>query len=378
MFQKRFIIFGGTITSLAFIVFLGIRHYDYNVSALFHMDTAFGERNRVPQGLVLYEDAGYDGMLYYQVARDIPSLFTGGVTSLDSPYRFQRILLPLLVFKVTLGQERFFPYAFLIINLFASLATLVLMIAITKKTNIHTLTVIFNPAILVGILYSLTEPLSTFFIVLFLYFWEKNNRKVHAWGLIALLLSLLARETTIFLVGLLFLWYLWKKQWKQAALLVLPIILFILWQYFLVLRLGSVPFQANSNVVSTPLTGPITLLLWITQGLTSYRLSSVGLLLFVLPLSFVLGKEWTQKKMAIDVYAFLLTGLILTMFSMDAHMWGAITSIGRVVTPIYPVYALFVSARDTWLTRAISTILIGVSIVAIIGIASARHPFILS
>lgn len=367
-----------TALALVFLVFLGVRNYDGNVSALLHMDVPFGEMHHVPAGLVLYTDAAYDGMLYYQVARDLPSLFLGGDTSFHSPYRFQRILLPLMVFLVSLGNADAFPYAMLIINIIASLGALALMLRMTKGHTLHAFTVVANPAILVGILYMLTEPLSLFFTVLFLFLWEQNGRKINALAMGALILSLFARETTVFLIGLLFLWSLWHKQWKQAALVVVPLLLLAAWQYFLVLRFGAVGFQANSNIIAIPFEGPLQVLRWLQESLHPYRLSSLGLLAFAFPLFLVLCREWIQKKTSIGVYAFLLSGLCVTMLSMDPHMWGAITSIGRVVTPLYPVYALYAAERDTWVERTLSCILMIVSIVAAVGIALVPHPFVIS
>lgn len=367
--------------ALVLLVFLGVRHYGGNVSALLHMDVPFGELHSVPEGIVLYQDAAYDGMLYYQVARDLPALFMGGETSLDSPYRFQRILLPLIIYMVAIGNEQAFPYAMLIINIAAALGALALMLSIAKKISIHAFTIVFNPAILVGILYSLTEPLSIFFMMGFFWLWMSKHGKVTVMSIALLLLSLLARETTIFLIGLLFLWFLWKKEWKNALLVLLPIALFALWQWYLVIRLGSIPFRTGGGIIVFPLQGPIAVLQWSLQesGIKLlYRLSGVSLLGFAALLSIALGREWIQKKTRIEMLPFLLSGLCLTMLSMDPHMWGAITSIGRVVTPLYPVYALWAAERDTWIEKCISVILMAVSVVAAIGIASVAHPYVLS
>ncbi len=372
-------VLGLTALALLCLVAFGVRQYDGNISALLHMDVPFGELHNVPEGLVVYEDAGYDGMLYYQVTRDLPALFTDGQTSLDSPYRFQRILLPLLTYAFTLGNADAFPYAILAINIVAALGALLFMLRMTKGKILHALTTVFNPAILVGILYMLTEPVSLFLIVLFLFAFQKNNHRLNVATLTALTLSLLARETTVFLIGLLFLWFLWNKEWKQAALIVIPILLLVLWQYFLVLRLGSVAFQANSNIIDLPFQGPVQIFMWLMEGKkVTYVLSSIGLFCFVLPLFLHLCREWIQKRTRVDILAFLTAGLTVTMLMMDSHMWGAITSIGRVVTPIYPVYALYAAARDTKVERVISMILIVVSIVAAIGIASVTHPYVLS
>lgn len=363
---------------LCAIAWLGVRNYGNNVSALFHMDVPFGERNDVPEGLVLYEDAAYDGMLYYQVARDVPKLVDGRPIILDSPYRFQRILLPLLVNAVTFGDAAWFPWAFLLLNVGAAVLALALTMRLTKTAGVHALTAVANPAVFVGMLYSLTEPLSLLFVVVFLGVWERAKKTMDAWGVLALTLSVFARETTVFLMGLLVLWYLWKRKWKDAALAFVPAIPFLAWQRFLAFRFGEVGFQANSNVIDFPFSGPIQLLGMFGDGKLSYRLSAFALLLFLLPLCAVLAREWLRLRVRIDAYAFLLAGLCATMLCMDAHMWGAITSIGRVVTPVYPVYAVYAAHRDTKALRGLSWLLIAISLVAAVGIASVPHPYVVS
>lgn len=357
------------------LVGLGASHYGGNVSGLLHMDVPFGETHRVPPGIVLYEDAAYDGMLYYQVARDVPELFTGRHIVLDSPYRFQRILLPLFANAVTLGSERWFPWALLLLNLGAVLGSFALMAAMLHRANVHAWTVALNPAATVGVLYSLTEPLSLFFVVAFLRLWDRAGMRVTWWGILALTLSLFARETTVFLLGLLFLWSLWKRRWTEAGMAVVPMLPFVAWQRFLALRFGDVGFQANANVVSFPFEGPFDLLRSLATGITSYRLSAAALLIFVLPLLGVLLREWSRKKTTIGVLPFLVSGLVGAMLCMDPHMWGAITSIGRVVTPIYPVYALYAARADTRAHRMVSWALIAVTLVASVGIASVPHPY---
>lgn len=366
---------------ILFLVAFGVRQYEWNVSALLHMDTVFGETNAVPSGLILYQDGGYDGMLYYQVARDIPTLIAGDTPKLHSPYRYQRILLPLTAFLLSAGHDRALPFALLLINIVAAIGTLALMLFLTKGKALHALTAVLSPAMLVGILYSLTEPLSTFFIVVFFVIWQASGRRITPWSLLPLTLSLFARETTVFLITLLLLWSLWRKHWNDAGLLVLPLFIFVGWQWFLEARFGSVGFQANSNIIAFPLHGPLKMLQWLWQerGMHQlYRLSSVGPLLFLTALMMSLFTQWRQQKSRIGVLPFLLSGLCVTMLCMHPHMWGVITSIGRVVTPLYPVYALYAAERDSLFERRLSLFLIVLSVVAAIGIAAIRHPYVLS
>ncbi len=109
-----------------------------------------------------------------------------------------------------------------------------------------------------------------------------------------------------------------------------------------------------------------------------YRLTSLALLAFILPLSLLLSREWLKSRGRIGVRAFLLTGLVAVMFCMDAHIWGVITSIGRVVTPVYPAYVAYAMHKDTRALRLLSGLLVFVSLVSAFGIASVTHPFTVS
>jgi hypothetical protein len=364
------------------IVALGVRGYGGNVSALLHLDTPFAETHGIPHGVAVYDDAAYDGMLYYEVARELPALFAGrGEIRLDSPYRFQRILLPLFTYALALGNERAFPAAMLLINLASALGTLIVFLRILKQPSVHALTVVWNPAMLVGILYMLTEPLSLFFMALFFWRFQARHRRLDTVSMLMLLLSLLARETTVFLIGLLFLWFAWKRQWKDMLLALAPMLLLALWQWFLAHRLGAAGFQANSNIINIPLLGPIKTIVWAftDSGLARfYRLASLCLLTFVLALAWILGEEGWAKKTHVDLHWLLLAGLTATVLCMHPHMWGALTSIGRVVTPFYPAYALYAADRDTRALRLLSWWLIGFSVIAAIGIASVPHPYHIS
>ncbi len=358
--------------SLVAVSLFGIRQYQWNVSGLLHMDDVFGATNHVPHGLVLYKDGGYDGMSYYQVTRDLPALFSGENLSNDSPYRFQRILLPLFTYALSFGHENQFPLVMLLINIVSAVASLALVLMYTKRLSIHAFAIVFNPAVLVGILYSLTEPLSLFFTVAFYFAWEKNNRRLGFLAVTMLTLALFARETTIFLIVLLVLWNLWKRQWKDLLFLSIPVVILLLWQYSLAHRLGSVPFQTSSGFIVFPFTGAWSLVVRLSEHINSYLISGLAVLLFASALLVNLSREWIQKRTAIDALCFLLTGLTLTLFSMHDHMWGAITSIGRVVTPLYPTYVLYAAERNTWIEKSLSWFLVSFSI------AAAAHPYVIS
>lgn len=370
-----------TVLAFAGLSAFGVRQYEWNVSGLLHMDVAFGEAHSVPPGIVLYEDGGYDGMLYYQVARELPALLHGKELYLDSPYRFQRIVLPLLAFGLALGQEERIPFSMVLLNVAAAGGTLAVLLSVTKKVSAHVFAGVLNPAMFVGTLYTLTEPLSTFFLALFLARWLSNGRKIDAPCIASLALSLLARETTVFVLLFLGAWYAWRREWKQAVPLAIPVALFAVWQAILTFSTGSVPIETGGNMIGVPFSGPLMLLRWAAQetGMKlAYRLSSVALLVFLAGVCVALfahaGRAWRERD---PLWLFLL-GLTVAMLCLHSHIWGAITSIGRVVAPLYPIYALYAADQNTRLLRALSIFLIALSIVAAVGIAAVRHPYVLS
>ena len=367
---------------LTLIAAFGTRNFHWNVSALLHVDQTFGETYKVPSDIVLYKDGGYDGMSYYQIARELPQLFLGDAPGnppfYGNAYRSQRILLPFLAYILSFGREAWLPHIILIINIASVCGALALVLRMSKRLNVHVLTIAFNPAALVGILFSLTEPLSLLFITLFLYLWEKNKHKLDMAQISALALATLARETTIFLIGLIFIYELFRNKWRDSGLILLSVVPFIIWEIFLILRLKEISLLTGSGMFSLPFEGPIILFHNITLGLDVYSLSALSLLfLFIIPL-FIHEISESLSGNKNNPLLFILFGLTVIMLSLDAHIWGVITSVGRVITPLYPVYALVAIKNDTGIFRALSTMLIVISVITALGISAVPHPFTIS
>ncbi len=378
MRRVHFLTLGNVATLLLALVFLGTKAYDGNVSAFLHMSREFADAYDVPEGIVLY-DRGYDGMLYYQIARDVPKIFfgrsEGSLPPYDNAYRAQRILLPLFTFILSFGQERFFPVTILFINLTALLGTLALALHTLRKVSLHLLTLVFNPAALIGVLFALSEPLSLFFTTLFLILWKRNNERMAPLQVLVLAAAMFARETTLFLILPLIALHAFRKQWKDVSLLALAIIPSLLWQWFLMVRFGTLALTTGAHMVNLPFLGIWELLLHAFEKVSAYRLSSLSFLtLFAAPLLILELWRFYKGRMAIALEAVLLFELLI-LFSLDAHIWGVITSVGRVLTPLYPIYVFVAAERDSLSDRLLSLNLIAVSTVAAIGIALTAHPF---
>ncbi len=373
--------FGIVALGLVGLMLLNISRFDWNASALLHVSREFGEAYSVPEGTVLYEDGGYDGMLYMQIARDIPEIFLGAPTY-DHAYRWQRILLPALASLLSMGNDSALPFVILGVNVASVLGALFLFLALAGKPNIHAFTLVGNPAALVGILFSLTEPLALFFTMLFLFFWKKSGERVTWGGAPALALALLARETTVLLtIPLLFLPFqysaeYWNKRFRNIFLLCLSFLPFALWMLFLTNHFDTFPWETNEGMLALPFSGILSLLQHTAASPNAYVLSSAAFfLLFFLPLIAALVSECLRAPQR-GAPTTMILGTILAFFLfLDAHIWNVLTSVGRVIPALYPIYALWALEHDSRKTRSLSAALILVSTTVAIGIALSPHPF---
>jgi hypothetical protein len=66
------------------------------------------------------------------------------------------------------------------------------------------------------------------------------------------------------------------------------------------------------------------------------------------------------------------------MLLMPKYIWGSITSIGRVITPVYPLTVLLLAHRDSPLTRMLAIGILVLGLVTGVGLALILHPFTLA
>src|SRR5579864_32512 len=112
----------GVAVVLAALVIATLRPYAWNPSAFFHLDKQTADLRGVPPGFVVLNVPGYDGEQYYEIARSMPLLFNHAkwedlTTPTTIAYSYQRFLLPLAAFTLSLGHEAALPYTFLFIEL---------------------------------------------------------------------------------------------------------------------------------------------------------------------------------------------------------------------------------------------------------------------
>jgi hypothetical protein len=367
--------------ALAAVTLLAIRPYGWNVTSLFHLDRGVADRHAVPAGFVVLEMPGYDGAQYYEMARHMPEMFLSSrweaVRALPpGAYAYQRFLLPLLAFAVSLGSEAALPYAFVGINVAALLAACVAMLKTFPGKPLYALALTLSPAAMVGMHLVLAEPLTILLLTVFLTRYRAAER-LDALGLLMLSLLVLTREVNILFIGLLGLYALVRLRWKDCALLLIPVATFCALHGFIFALFRDVPFLWSADKRGLPGWAILEILLG-RKGYNVYTLSSIALFLgFVLP-----GALWLLKDIGEAArrksFAFIpLAGLAFfaVMVAMPDHIWSSITSIGRVITPIYPLVLVHAAAKDTLPARVLALSILALGCVAGIGLALIAHPF---
>jgi hypothetical protein len=162
--------------------------------------------------------SGYDGQFYYQIARDP----LHAAQFLDKPaYRYQRIVYPLLVAALSVGQARLIPYMLLLVNFVSVvLGTELVARLLTKKKLSPWFSLAFGLYFgqAASFLSDLTEPLTYFLVCLglLLLLQKRSTLAAIIWGL-----AVLSRETAIlFPLGYMAM-YLYQRRWQDASRLVL-------------------------------------------------------------------------------------------------------------------------------------------------------------
>lgn len=363
-----------------FVVVLNIRPYQYNLTSIFHSDEVVtGQNLPMPSGFVILKVPSYDGAQYYQIARNIPKIFSPSrwdelQEKPPGSYAYQRFLLPLTAYVLSLGHEAALPYAFLLINVLALLAAAGVMLH--RQKTIYAFALCLSPAAIIAMHFTLAEPLTILLITLVLLRYT-DKKKIEWFDVLLLSLLVLAREVNILFIAYLIGFSVLKKNWRDCLRLLIPAAVFLCFHTIIFGIFGNIPFLISAEAKVFPFSEPVKNLLGV-YGYDRMSLSAIALFLgFVLPGLFWTVREiLTTKKLEIlPLGALFFFGIMLVM---PHYIWGSITSIGRVITPVYPLYILAIAKRDTHVTRTLAFVIILIGLATVAGLALSIHPYMMT
>ena len=221
---------------------------------------------------------GYDGRFVYHIAVNP----LGSVDGLDeSNYRYQRVLLPLLVKIFSFGNPTMVPWLMAALNIMALTAGTVLLGRLLQKRHVAIWLALAYPlsiGSLLALRLDLLEPLVLGLALAGLVAYESDRNRLAA---VLFILGGLTKEVALIFPLALALGALWERRWQKAALWMSPLIVYMGFYLFLSSVFG-VPAASveKTRLMLFPFSG-----LWLLEDGPS---RIIVLLWAVLPAGFVL------------------------------------------------------------------------------------------
>jgi len=302
----------------------------------------------VPKGVVVFTEEGYDGYLYYYIARDLRLVHgcAGGK-------RYQRILYPFLVWLLALGRDGLIPLMMSLVNVLAVGAGTWLMAGWLAELGRSPWLALFYGLSLGHVLviqYALPGGVALFFSLAGAFAYLQRGRAVLASVLFAL--ALLARETSALLLAPLVLWTIPRRRFKEMIILGLALAPYLAWIGALWLRFGSLEMmESNLSNVTPDLEGLRLFLSKIDlhSGLRELlrTASSLPYLAFVLLCLGLSGRRLAASRSDQErLWSWILVFISLSTLFLAEGMWGFISCIGRVTLCLVPAAILFAVQRE--------------------------------
>jgi hypothetical protein len=248
---------------------------------------------------------GYDGQFSYYMALD----FTHARYYMDYPsYRYSRLLYPVIVRAVTLGDRMLIPAAMIAVNWLALGGCALALAAWLKRRSCspwYALAVALYPGLLVGVQRDLTEPLAYALVAAAIYLFDFGGRHRHVWAGAVFGLAGLARQTTLVFPLCLVAFMLLSGSRGEAV------------------RQRVRENVARSSIFAVLSLGPflvyvVILYVWlgsIAKGTLLERVPFEGL---------IASRDWAVKRQGVDIAFIVLPSLVITgavIAALRAGVW---------------------------------------------------------
>ncbi|MBW1712771.1 MAG: hypothetical protein JRJ59_06455 [Deltaproteobacteria bacterium] len=316
-----------------------------------------------PQGIAVFPQVGYDGHLFYYIARDL-----GMAEGCAGAYRYQRILYPVLVWLLSLGSEGLMPLMMSLINVLSiGLGTWLMARWLAELGRSPWLALVYGLSMghVIIVQYALAGALASTLALAGAYLAVQRQRLV--WAAIFFSLALLTRETVVLLWAPLILWSAWQRKWPAAMWLSLALVPYLAWEAVLWARFGQSPlFGTNAEAVTFNLEG----LRWLFSHLdfssgwaeALRQASSLPYLAFVL-ICLAAGGLGLIRGHGLWAWVVLFQAAVCLV--LGRGMWAYVTSIGRISVTLVPACLFLSLIAGKWTRRLLIGSLAGLFLLAL-------------
>ncbi|RJP17298.1 MAG: hypothetical protein C4520_17065 [Candidatus Abyssobacteria bacterium SURF_5] len=376
-----------TVAFVSVIVYLlliayQVAPYGYNLTSLIRVGSTnpFYDPAILGDGVVVFNDPksggdGYDGQFYLYMIKGLLM----GEDGISNPFRYQRILYPVVVYLFALGQPGLIPISMPLVNLLAiSISSLLLWKLVRdfglrpKYLFLYTL----NIGFLVAVFYDVATPLCISLVVASIYFLVRER----LWLASAMMaLSLLTQENGAIVLAVVTGWLLAQRNLRGAIVFSCSVVPWTVWQLFLWLREGKLPFIMSGNHFRPPFAGMISYISafeWAGDWQHMLRDASVfPMMLFVTVLLVVSVFEMKRNP---QVFTLLLVvhALVGVCFNKEQIWSSTISSPARALAGVFPFLVICYAQNPS--RRLLLLIVLSV-LLSLMGIARIllmpSHPY---
>lgn len=190
----------------------------------------------------------YDGYYSYYIARwgldadkIAPFMDVQGAS-----YRYQRIVYPLTAFALSLGGNALLaPFFLVMLNIVAiTVGTYTVSLILADMGTSHWYSLVYGlyGSQFLGLMTSLTEPMTYFFVALAIYLW---TQKKSSQSVVVFAIAGLTKEVALLFVFAFIAHYVLERKWTMVARMGLAIVPYVLWQLVLFVWLGKPGFSSG-------------------------------------------------------------------------------------------------------------------------------------
>jgi len=181
-----------------------------------------------------------------------------------------------------------------------------------------------------------------FFILLAIYYLEKKYFRLSS---LFFAFALLTRETALWIIGPLLLYFLMKHKFKLMIIYSMPLIIFFTWQLVIFLKFEAIAIFNSGVTLTLPLIGLIKYISWLdfpkslSEFYTSF--SIIPVILFSIMVGYIV-----LKRRNLTLYSTILLFQILFIFILEFRLYTeSIDALGRYAMSIFLFSILFTAEK---------------------------------